>query len=106
MVLTPWKNFGELWTVGKNEGGRRKGEGGKQPCECLIPTSMCPIPPSPFHKKSPANRLRLQGFLGLSSLLIRLQTASGPATDAGKIKVKPIIGGLERTHRKSNSGER
>jgi hypothetical protein len=67
----------------------------------LIDGSFCSsiiLPPSPFHKKSPANRFRSQGFLGLFYDLARLQTASGPATFAGKVKIKPIISGLEQLH--------
>jgi hypothetical protein len=36
--------------------------------------------------------------MGLFCDFARLQTASGPATFAGKIKVEPIIGGLQQTH--------
>jgi hypothetical protein len=53
---------------------------------------------SPETKKALSTVSGRRAFWVCFVIRVRLQTASGPATYAGKIKEKPIIGGLERTH--------
>jgi hypothetical protein len=64
----------------------------------LLPRFSFLLPPSAFQIKKPCQPFPVAGLFGFVYSLIRLQTTSGPATVAGKIKVKPIIGGLERSH--------